>query len=140
MLYKMKLKRNLILLIVIISFSYKSFSQTDTKVVLTENVARLVVKDLVTYDGLSAEYKIAKQTINTLEGKVVTLQDVINNIQLQLDNRNKIIEQKEAQIQNYIGISDELKKALKRERRNKKLYKIGSAIGLAFVINNMISK
>ena len=136
----MKLKRNLILLIVIISFSYKSFSQTDTKVVLTENVARLVVKDLVTYDGLSAEYKIAKQTINTLEGKVVTLQDVINNIQLQLDNRNKIIEQKEAQIQNYIGISDELKKALKRERRNKKLYKIGSAIGLAFVINNMISK
>lgn len=108
--------------------------------VLTENVARLVVKDLVTYDGLSAEYKIAKQTINTLEGKVVTLQDVINNIQLQLDNRNKIIEQKDAQIKNYISISDELKKALKRERRNKKLYKIGSAIGLAFVINNMISK
>lgn len=140
MLYKMKLKRNLILLIVIISFSYRSFSQTDTKVVLTENVARLVVKDLVTYDGLSAEYKIARQTIATLEGKVVTLQDVINNIQLQLDNRNKIIEQKDAQIENYISISDELKKALKRERRNKKLYKIGSAIGLAFVINNMISK
>ena len=140
MLYKMKLKRNLILLIVIISFSYKSFSQTDTKVVLTENVARLVVKDLVTYDGLSAEYKIARQTIATLEGKVVTLQDVINNIQLQLNNRNKIIEQKDAQIENYITISDELKKALKRERRNKKLYKIGSAIGLAFVINNMISK
>lgn len=136
----MKLKRNLILLIVIISFSYKSFSQTDTKVVLTENVARLVVKDLVTYDGLSAEYKIARQTIATLEGKVVTLQDVINNIQLQLNNRNKIIEQKDAQIENYITISDELKKALKRERRNKKLYKIGSAIGLAFVINNVISK
>ena len=140
MLYKMKLKRNLILLIVIISFSYRSFSQTDTKVVLTENVARLVVKDLVTYDGLSAEYKIARQTIATLEGKVVTLQDVINNIQLQLNNRNKIIEQKDAQIENYITISDELKKALKRERRNKKLYKIGSAIGLAFVINNVISK
>lgn len=140
MLYKMKLKRNLILLIVIINFNYKSFSQTDTKIVLTENVAKLVVKDLVTYDGLSAEYKIARQTIATLEGKVITLQDVINNIQSQLDNRNNIIEQKDVQIENYINISDELKKALKRERRNKKLYKIGSAIGLAFVINNMISK
>ena len=136
----MKLKRNLILLIVIINFNYKSFSQTDTKIVLTENVAKLVVKDLVTYDGLSAEYKIARQTIATLEGKVITLQDVINNIQSQLDNRNNIIEQKDVQIENYINISDELKKALKRERRNKKLYKIGSAIGLAFVINNMISK
>ena len=136
----MKLKRNLILLIVIINFNYKSFSQTDTKIVLTENVAKLVVKDLVTYDGLSAEYKIARQTIATLEGKVITLQDVINNIQSQLDNRNNIIEQKDVQIENYISISDELKKALKRERRNKKLYKIGSAIGLAFVINNMIVK
>lgn len=94
----------------------------------------------MTYDGLSAEYKIAKQTIATLESKVVTLQDVINNIQLQLDNRNKIIEQKDAQIENYQSISEDLKKALRRERRNKKLYKIGSAIGLAFVINNMISK
>ena len=94
----------------------------------------------MTYDGLSAEYKIAKQTIATLQGKVVTLQDVINNIQSQLDNRNKIIEQKDAQIENYQSMSEDLKKALIRERRNKKLYKIGSVIGLAFVVNNMISK
>ena len=140
MLYKMKLKRNLILLIVIISVSFKSFSQNDTKILLTETTARLVVKDLVTFDGLTSEHKLTKQRITILEDKVLTLQDVINNIQAQLDNRNKTIEQKDAQIENYISISDELKKALKRERRNKKLYKIGSAIGLAFVVNNMISK
>ena len=134
----MKLKRSLILLIVIINFNYKSFSQTDTKIILTENVAKLVVKDLVTYDGLSAEYKIARQTIATLEGKIITLQDVINNIQSQLDNRNNIIEQKDVQIDNYISISDELKKALKRERRNKKLYKIGSVIGASAILINIL--
>ena len=136
----MKLKRNLILLIVLISVSFKSFSQTDTKVLLTEPVARLVVKDLVTFDGLKLQYDLTLRRVQTLEEKTLTLQEVINNLQLQLDNRSNVIEQKNAQIKNYESISEDLKKALKRERATKKLYKIGSAIGLAFIINNIISK
>ena len=134
----MKLKRNLILLIVLISVSFKSFSQTDTKVLLTEPVARLVVKDLVTFDGLKLQYDLTLQRLQTLEEKTLTLQEVINNLQLQLDNRSNVIEQKNAQIENYESISEDLKKALKRERATKKLYKIGSAIGVSALIINML--
>ena len=127
-------------MIVLISVSFKSFSQTDTKVLLTEPVARLVVKDLVTFDGLKLQYDLTLRRVQTLEEKTLTLQEVINNLQLQLDNRSNVIEQKNAQIKNYESISEDLKKALKRERATKKLYKIGSAISLAFIINNIISK
>jgi len=134
----MKLKRNLILLIVLISVNFKSFSQTDTKVLLTEPVARLVVKDLVTFDGLKLQYDLTLKRVQTLEEKTLTLQEVINNLQLQLDNRSNVIEQKNAQIKNYESISEDLKKALKRERATKKLYKIGSAIGVSALLLNML--
>jgi len=134
----MKLKRNLILLVALISVSFKSFSQTDTKVLLTEPVARLVVKDLVTFDGLKLQYDLTLQRLQTLEEKTLTLQEVINNLQLQLDNRSNVIEQKNAQIENYESISEDLKKALKRERATKKLYKIGSAIGVSALLLNML--
>ena len=134
----MKLKRNLILLIVLISVNFKSFSQTDTKVLLTEPVARLVVKDLVTFDGLKLQYDLTLRRVQTLEEKTLTLQEVINNLQLQLDNRSNVIEQKNAQIKNYESISEDLKKALKRERATKKLYKIGSAIGVSALLLNML--
>jgi len=134
----MKLKRNLILLVALISVSFKSFSQTDTKVLLTEPVARLVVKDLVTFDGLKLQYDLTLRRVQTLEEKTLTLQEVINNLQLQLDNRSSVIEQKNAQIENYESISEDLKKALKRERATKKLYKIGSAIGVSALLLNML--
>ena len=134
----MKLKRNLILLVALISVNFKSFSQTDTRVLLTEPVARLVVKDLVTFDGLKLQYDLTLKRLQTLEEKTLTLQEVINNLQLQLDNRSNVIEQKNAQIENYESISEDLKKALKRERATKKLYKIGSAIGVSALLLNML--
>ena len=120
--------------------TFKSFSQTDTNIVLSEKTARLVVKDLVTFDGLTAEYKIAKQTIKTLEDKVIIMSNQINNIQSQLSNQINIIERKDSQIKNYEQMKVDLEKALKQERRSKKLYKIGSTIGAALLLNNMISK
>ena len=44
-----------------------------------------MVKDLVTFDGLLLEYNVSKQRILALENKAVTLQEVINNLQQQLD-------------------------------------------------------
>jgi cell shape-determining protein MreC len=140
MLYKMKLKRKLILLIAITSVSFKSFSQTDTKILLTEPIARLVAKDLVTFDGLLLEYNVSKQRILALENKTVTLQEVINNLQKQLDNRNILIQQKDSQIAVYSNMTTDLKKALKKEQRTKKLYKIGSTIGLALIASELLLK
>jgi multidrug resistance efflux pump len=99
-----------------------------------------VVKDLVTFDGLLLEYNVSKQRILALENKAVTLQEVINNLQQQLDNRNILIEQKDSQIAVYSNMTTDLKKALKKERRTKKLYKIGSTIGLALIASELLLK
>jgi len=120
--------------------SFKSFSQIDTKILLSENVARLVVKDLVTYDGLLVQYDVTRQQIKTLEDKSLTLQEVIENLKSQIENRNQVIKQKDEQILNYQSISDDLKKALKKERRTKKLYKIGSAIGVSLLLSNILTR
>jgi peptidoglycan hydrolase CwlO-like protein len=109
-------------------------------ILLTEPVAKLVVKDLVTFDGLIQESKAVREQLLTLDKKVLTLQEVINNLQLQLENRNKVIEQKDAQISTYNEMSEDLKKTLKRERRAKKLYQVGSAIGAAAILLNVLGK
>lgn len=142
MLYKMKLKRNLILLIAIIGISFKSFSQnvTESTVLLTEPVARLVVKDLVSYDGLLAESKAVREQLTTLNSKVQTLEEVIANLQSQLDNRNSILTQKDLQIDEYEAMKVDLEKEVKRLSRLSKLYKIGSTIGLAAILLNVLGK
>lgn len=120
--------------------SFKSFSQVDTKILLTERVAKLVVKDLVMFDGLVIEHNITKQTIDALNNKIITLEEVINNLNAQVENRGSVIEQKSFQIESYEQMTKRLQKALKRERTSKKLYKIGTAVGIGLLINNMAAK
>ena len=139
----MKLERNLILLIAIIGISFKSFSQSDTEqstVFLTEPVAKLVVKDLVSFDGLLAESKAVREQLTALNDKVVTLEEVIANLKLQLENRNSVIVQKDAQITEYQNMSEDLKDEVKRLSRIGKIYKIGSAIGAAAILLNILGK
>lgn len=143
MLYKMKLKRNLILLIAIIGISFKSFSQNVTEsstVVLTKPVAKLVVKELVSYDGLLAESKAVREQLTALNSKVVTLEEVIANLNLQLENRNSVIIQKDSQLVEYESMKGDLEKEVKRLSRIGKIYKIGSAIGAAAILLNILGK
>lgn len=123
--------------------SFKSFSQTATessKILLTETIARLVVKDLVQYDGILAESRLAQQRLLTLNEKVTTLELVIQNLRDQLEVKNSIITQKDSQLSTYSEMSSELEKALKRERRTKKLYQIGSAVGIAAILLNVLGQ
>jgi len=139
----MKLKKSLILLIGIIGISFKSFSQNATEtstVLLTEPIARLVAKDLVSYDGLLEESKSVREQLTALNSKVVTLEEVIANLRLQLDNRNLVITQKDLQIVEYKNMSSDLEKEVKRLSRIGKLYKVGSAIGLAAILLNVLGK
>lgn len=122
--------------------SFKSFSQnaTESTVLLTEPIARLVVKDLVSYDGLLAESKAVREQLTTLNNKVVTLEEVIKNLQLQLENRSSVLEQKDLQIVEYEAMKVDLEKEVKRLSRISKLYKAGSAIGAAAILLNLLQK
>ena len=92
------------------------------------------------FDGLVIEHNITKQTIDALNNKIITLEEVINNLNAQVENRGSVIEQKSFQIESYEQMTKRLQKALKRERTSKKLYKIGTAVGIGLLINNMAAK
>jgi chromosome segregation ATPase len=99
----------------------------------------MVVKDLVSYDGLLDESKAVREQLTTLTDKVTTLEEVIENLKLQLDNRNSVISQKDLQIVEYQNMSEDLKKEVKRLSRIGKLYKIGSTIGVAAILLNVLT-
>jgi len=118
--------------------SWKGFSQNDTiivkPIVLTKPVARLVIKDLVTGDAANRELKAMQKILTITNDKLLTQSDLVLNLKTQVLNYQRIIEQKDGQFKSQEEMSKELQKALKKERRTKKLYQIGSAVGAAALL------
>jgi hypothetical protein len=118
--------------------SWKGFSQNDTiivkPIVLTKPIARLVIKDLVTGDAANRELKAMQKILTITNDKLLTQSDLVLNLKTQVLNYQRIIEQKDGQFKSQEEMSKELQKALKKERRTKKLYQIGSAIGAAALL------
>ena len=89
-------------LIACILVSFSSFSQTDTPVVvLTENQAREVAKDLVRHDALKEMYAKVQVRLNILlekesllEERISNKDDVISTQQEYIDVQDKIINAK----------------------------------------------
>ena len=115
-----------IVLIVLLLVSFKSFSQNDTIVSLKEPVAKAVIKDLVSYDGIKVELKETVELL-TLEQKKVVLKDsVILSLNTKVINLETIISKKDEQFGLEREKSDQLQKELKREKRKTFFYKLGT--------------
>ena len=117
--------------------SLNAFSQIDidsTKIQLTKPVAKLVVKDLITADGLKVQVKTLNQLLAETNKKLDTQNQLVGNLQSQVTNYLSILEQKNAQIATSSELSDELEKQLKKEAKAKKLYKVGTTVGAAAVL------
>jgi hypothetical protein len=111
--------------------SLKGFSQNDTikPIVLTKPVARLVIKDLVQFDGLSKEVKTMQTILNETNSKLQTQSELVANLKTQILNYQSIADKKSQQLQSQKYATQSLQKSLKNINRQKKLYQIGSAIG-----------
>jgi len=121
--------------------SWKGFSQNDTiskPIVLTKPIARLVIKDLVTGDAAERQLQAMQQILKVTNDKLLTQSDLVLNLKTQVSTYQRIIEQKDNQFKTQEQLSEDLQKALKRERRTKKLYQIGSIIGAAAVISKLV--
>jgi len=121
--------------------SWKGFSQNDTiskPIVLTKPIARLVIKDLVTGDAAERQIQAMQQILKVTNDKLLTQSDLVLNLKTQVSTYQRIIEQKDNQFKTQEQLSEDLQKALKRERRTKKLYQIGSIIGAAAVISKLV--
>lgn len=112
--------------------SWKGFSQNDTvssTIQLTKPIARFVIKDLVQYDGLTREIQTMQSILTETNNKLLTQTDLVTNLKTQVLNYQSLVLSKDEQVQSAKKATEALQKALKKERRAKKLYQVGSAIG-----------
>ena len=135
MLLKKKHKLNWILLISLVMMSWNSFSQTVTtdslKIQLPKPIAKLVIKDLIRYDGLTQEVNTVRSILEETNNKLQSQTELVINLRSQITNYKDLTATKDEQLsQQQLAIAD-LQKSLKKANRTKKLYKIGSTLGLA---------
>ena len=112
--------------------SWNSFSQnvTDNQIQLTKPIARLVIKDLIQFDGLSDEMQTMQTILTETNNKLLTQGELVANLKTQVENYQSIIENKDSQMVKASKLSKELQKELKKQARAKKLYQIGSTVGV----------
>ena len=132
MLLREKLKKNLWLLILLVLLSFKSFSQNDTinqKIVLTKPVAKLVVKDLISGDQRAEELSAVNALLKETEFKLNTQSTLVINLQTQIKNYDQIVSELDGKFELQQKLSEDLELALKKQRRQTTIYKIGAGVG-----------
>ena len=126
--------KKLILLIILLTMSWKSFSQKDTKkdsiVPLKVPIVRLVIKDLLKGDGDKVQLLEVSNLLKLTEKKVVLKDSVINTLGSKLLNLETVITTKEEQFKLQQELSKKLEKELRAQKRNTFLYKVGTGLGV----------
>ena len=132
MLLKEKLKKNLWLLILLVLLSFKSFSQNDTinqKIVLTKPIAKLVVKDLIQGDQSKEELVATNDILLKTQEKLNTQTSLVVNLKTQIKNYDDIVSELNGKFELQERLSNDLEVALKRQKRQTTIYKIGAGVG-----------
>ena len=114
--------KRLIPLILLVIVSLKSFSQTDTtRISLEEQIARLVIKDLIEGDGAKKELSITLEKVSLLNQKIVLKDSIINTNTQQIANYNSIVSQKDSQVMLFQDLSDKLHNDLRKQKLKNKM-------------------
>jgi hypothetical protein len=116
------------MLISFLTLSWNTFSQTattrplatiktdTTKICLPSQTLREAAKDLIRYDECKFEVKLLNQKIQKLEQKDTIRIIMYDLVQEKNINLEYIIKQKDAQIEEYKGLTTDLKKEVKSKR------------------------
>ena len=132
MLLKRRLSKSLTLLIILSMMSFKAFSQnaTDsTRIQLTKPIAKLVIKDLIQFDGLSTEMQTMQTILSETNNKLVTQNQLVVNLQLQTNNLESVIRELNKKYDTQSSLTKDFEVALKRQKRQSTIYKIGTTVG-----------
>ena len=141
MLSKKKLGNNLMLLIFSVMMSWNSFSQSvtdSTQIQLTKPIARLVIKDLIQFDGLSEEMQTMQIILTETNNKLLTQGTLVANLKTQVETYQNIIDSKDQQFNTQAELNKKLQTDLKKQKLRTKLMGgagLALAIGAAVLIN-----
>lgn len=92
-------------------------------------IVKLVIKDLVTFDGIKLELVETKELLKLSHDKLVLKDSVITNLNGKVINLQSIIDKKDEQFGLESEKSKQLEKELKRQKRNTFLWKLGTIAG-----------
>jgi hypothetical protein len=117
------------------SWNASSQNATDSlKIQLTKPIARLVIKDLVKFDGLRTEVKSLHDILGETNNKLSTQSILIKNLNSQNSNLEYIVKNLDSKFEAQTRLTEDLQKALKRSKRQSKLYKIGTTVGASAIL------
>lgn len=113
----------------------KSFSQKDTtQLEISTQTARLIIKDLIKYDGCREELTQAYIKIGKLEERDILKDTMIHYLERKDSTNQFIIQQKDGQITNYASATTKLEGKLNEKNKQFKWYKRGTIAGGVFLI------
>jgi len=121
--------------------SWNSFSQSvtdSTQIQLTKPVARLVIKDLIQFDGLSKEMETMQIILVETNNKLNAQGELVANLKTQVANYQAIIDQKDQQFATQAELSKRLQLDLKKQKVKTKLMGgagLAVALGAAILLN-----
>lgn len=108
-----------------------SFSQTDTtKVRISSPIAKLVIKDLIKFDGVTAELVATQDKVFKLGQREQEKDGIIKLLQDKDKNNIFIIGTQKKQFDLSAELTEKLNKELKGQRRKTFLYKAGTVVGI----------
>ena len=112
--------------------SFNTFSQTaidSTKIQLTKPIAKLVIKDLIQFDGLSTEMKTMQSILSETNSKLLIQNQLVTNVKLQNTNLESVIRELNKKYETQSSLTRDFEVALKRQKRQSTIYKIGTTVG-----------
>ena len=104
--------------------SWNSFSQSVTNsptIQLTKPIAKLIVKDLIQFDGLSQEMLTIKGILTETNSKLNIQGELVSNLKTQVLNYQSIIENKNQQFTTQNELNKRLQVDLKKQKFKTKL-------------------
>ena len=120
-----------------LTVSLAGYSQTDitnntdtSNVVISSRVARLILKDLILFDGCKEELKLTQLKVTKLEERESQKDTSISILKQKDENNSMMLLQKDEQLKISKELSQKLQKEVKLNKIEKKFYKISSIIGL----------
>ena len=112
--------------------SFNAFSQSatdSTKIQLTKPIAKLVIEDLIQFDGLSTEMLTMQTILTETNNKLLTQNQLVVNLELQNNNLEAVIRELNAKYDTQSSLTKDFEVALKRQKRQSTIYKIGTTVG-----------
>jgi hypothetical protein len=118
------------MLISILILNLKSFSQKDTtQLEISTQTARLIIKDLIKYDGCREELTQTYIKIAKLEEREFLKDSTIYYLREKDSTNQFIIQQKEGQINQYVKVNTQLENDLNSKNKQFKWYRRGTIAG-----------